>query len=310
MQRLRLLPLVGLLALAGACTDKGSEVLAPEDPSFIAFHEGGGSQISLDANDLLVQINGLQVTLTVDWEDDQAWDLVSFDLSQGNTKLNVEWNLAPYAGGNGSRQFSFTETLPQAGNYRYCVEAMAKNKSGKGTPTTTHHARECVDVNVGVPIQHGLLGQYYTYSVDNTWSIGSVGPSNAFQTLVLTRIDPVLDFNWGFGSPAPGVLPSDYFAVRWTGHISPDVSGTYEFCPISDDGYTFTFNGTTYLFEWKYGMRDPNNCSGAISMTAGTKYPIAITYFEATGEAVFRLRYKTTGQTQPVVVPSTWLYPS
>lgn len=145
MRRFRTLSLPSLLILAGACADTAGEVLAPEVPSYIAVHEGEGAQISLDADDILVQRNGMQVTITLDWEDDQAWDQVSFSLSRGSTKLETDWTLKPYAG-NVSQQFSFTETLPQAGSYRYCVEVMAKNKSGKGTPTTTHHARECVDV--------------------------------------------------------------------------------------------------------------------------------------------------------------------
>lgn len=149
MQTQRTLPLLGLLALAAACADSAPGVLAPEAPSYVAAHEGAGSLVSLDANDLQVRSSGLLVTLRVDWEDDQAWEMVSFSLFRGSTELDVDWTLRPYPGGNVSRQLSHAETLPGAGSYRYCVEVMAKNRSGRGTPTTTHHAGECIDVTVG-----------------------------------------------------------------------------------------------------------------------------------------------------------------
>ncbi|MHC4546958.1 MAG: PA14 domain-containing protein [Planctomycetota bacterium] len=56
----------------------------------------------------------------------------------------------------------------------------------------------------------GLAGEYYHHS-------GGASPAG-FESKVLVRIDPNVNFGWGNGSP-PGVRVDD-FSVRWTGKIS------------------------------------------------------------------------------------------
>src|SRR3989344_1460838 len=50
----------------------------------------------------------------------------------------------------------------------------------------------------------GLKGEYFN--------------GKNFDTSVLTRTDPQISFDWGVGSPAPGVNV-DNFSVRWTGYV-------------------------------------------------------------------------------------------
>jgi len=42
----------------------------------------------------------------------------------------------------------------------------------------------------------------------------------------ITRIDPVIDFNWSAGSPDPAI-GNDQFSVRWTGMVAPEFSQHY-----------------------------------------------------------------------------------
>ncbi|EKX55501.1 hypothetical protein GUITHDRAFT_131684 [Guillardia theta CCMP2712] len=63
-------------------------------------------------------------------------------------------------------------------------------------------------------ITGGLYATYYS-DVDCT-------------STALHRVDPAIDFDWGFYNALPS-LPQDDFCVRWLGMISPSSSGTYTF---------------------------------------------------------------------------------
>ena len=52
----------------------------------------------------------------------------------------------------------------------------------------------------------GLRGEYFN--------------GTGFDTPVVDRTDPGINFNWGLHSPAPGVS-NDLFSVRWRGQIQP-----------------------------------------------------------------------------------------
>src|SRR5260370_41609894 len=67
----------------------------------------------------------------------------------------------------------------------------------------------------------GLLGVYYD-NID-------------FTAPTVTRVDPVIAFDWGGGSPDPAI-GSDNFSVRWTGEIQPQFSEKYTCTTLSDDG--------------------------------------------------------------------------
>src|SRR5207237_6763807 len=73
----------------------------------------------------------------------------------------------------------------------------------------------------------GLHGQYFNNS--------------DFTAPVLTRTDQNINFNWGTGSPAPGIDP-DTFSVRWIGKISVPTTGRYTFYTTTDDGVRLWVN--------------------------------------------------------------------
>lgn len=66
---------------------------------------------------------------------------------------------------------------------------------------------------------------------------------------VISRNDSAIDFNWGKGSPDPGVDPST-FSVRWTGYIKPTYGETYTFYATADDGVRLKVNGQTIIDRW------------------------------------------------------------
>ena len=125
----------------------------------------------------------------------------------------------------------------------------------------------------------GLLGQYY----NNKTMTG---------TPALTRFETV-DFNWVNASPGTGVN-ADNFSARWTVTSVAPSTGTYNFQTVSDDGVRLYINGNLVIDNWT-DHGSVTNTSANISLTAGDTIKVTLEYYEATGGAEIRLRWKTPG---------------
>jgi hypothetical protein len=66
---------------------------------------------------------------------------------------------------------------------------------------------------------------------------------------VMVRDDQYVSFNWGYGSPAPGIVNSDYFSVRWTKTINTN-PGYYRIFITSDDGSRLYVNNVLLIDNW------------------------------------------------------------
>lgn len=162
----------------------------------------------------------------------------------------------------------------------------------------------------------GLRGEYYRWS-------GASPPSReaAFRDLIATRIDPQIYCYWNPGftpthpdglTPAleirpPQGLPSDNFAVRWTGEIQAPSTGAYTFTAGSDDGVRVWFNGELIIENWTDHDRSQDS-SDPIDLVAGQRYPIVYEGYEAGGEAEWQL-YWESPSTPRQLVPQSVLYP-
>jgi len=126
--------------------------------------------------------------------------------------------------------------------------------------------------------------QTYTGPVWSFTTAGSGGGIRAeyyhgmnFETYVMTRIDPQINFDWGHGSPDPNVN-ADQFSVRWVGEIFSPVTGTVTFWTRSDDGVRLWVNGQLIIENWT--DHSPTYDQGSIDLQAGTWYPIQMEMYE------------------------------
>jgi hypothetical protein len=115
---------------------------------------------------------------------------------------------------------------------------------------------------------------------------------------VLTRVDPIVDFNWGTGSPAAGVN-ADKFFVRWSGQVKPAHSQTYTFFTVTEGGTKLWVNGV--LLIDKKSEKGIKENKGTISLVAGTKYDIVMEYTKDKSNAVARLLWASQSQTKQVI---------
>lgn len=137
---------------------------------------------------------------------------------------------------------------------------------------------------------HGLKGTYYD--------------SQDFTDPVLERVDAVVNFDWGRGSPDPKVA-GDNFSVRWLGFVKAEHSETYTFYTIGDDGIRLYVDDKPVVDDWSnHGARER---SGTVSLKAGQLHSLKLEYYEDGGGAVAKLLWSSKSRSKQVI-PEERLY--
>ncbi|TWT78376.1 Extracellular exo-alpha-(1-_5)-L-arabinofuranosidase precursor [Posidoniimonas polymericola] len=129
--------------------------------------------------------------------------------------------------------------------------------------------------------------------------------NEGFTGLAYESVEAV-DFDWGTGSPAPGVAPST-FSVRWTGQVRAAYSEDYTFYATSDQGVRLWVDGRLLIDHW-----DPHNTtvdSATVSLVSGRRYDIRVDYYEQYGSAEVQLEWSSSSLPREVV-PASQLYTS
>src|SRR5882672_6247000 len=116
---------------------------------------------------------------------------------------------------------------------------------------------------------NGLLGHYFS----NTNLDGNV----------VVRLDETIDFDWSIGEPAPGV-GIDYFGVVWSGEVEAPAKGDFVFAVEADESAILSIDSQT-IVEARSRRVGAEATSAPVSMEAGRKYPLRLTYFDWTGSA-------------------------
>jgi hypothetical protein len=122
----------------------------------------------------------------------------------------------------------------------------------------------------------GLLGEYYD-NID-------------FTGTLLTRVDPIVNFDWANGTPDPS-MGIDNFSIRWTGWAQPDFSETYTFYTQTDDGVRLWVNNQLVIDSWI--DQSVTERSGTIALTGGNLVSIRMEFYEKGGQAVARLLWSS-----------------
>ncbi len=116
---------------------------------------------------------------------------------------------------------------------------------------------------------------------------------------VLVRTDRAIDFNWGDGSPQPGVVNSDNFSVRWTRTLTLP-SGVYRFRAAVDDGVRVYANNRLLIDQWREGQAATFE---SVDIQLSGRTTLRVDYFDATGNAAIQVVY-TRGNAPPPAPPA------
>jgi hypothetical protein len=142
------------------------------------------------------------------------------------------------------------------------------------------------------PQYMGLRGDYYS-GID-------------FQTYVLSRTDPNVDFDSEIDSPDP-LFIADYFSVRWTGQIQPRYSERYTFHVRTDDGVRLWVDGILIINQWIDQPPTEHSSTISLALEAERWYSIQLEYYEKTGVSTIKLYWSSRSETKEII-PQSRLY--
>ena len=101
------------------------------------------------------------------------------------------------------------------------------------------------------------------------------------------RIDPAVNFAWGYRSPDP-TIPADHFSARWIRNVSLN-EGTYLFTVTADDGVRLFFDGAPIIDHW---VNQPaTTYTRTVWVTKGT-HSIIMEYYENTEVATAKFSFQ------------------
>lgn len=189
---------------------------------------------------------------------------------------------------SGANSASYTTPATVAGDNGATFRCVVSNSAGTATSTS---ATLTVNVPAQVGNGTGLTGMYF----DNQDLTGTSA----------SRTDAQVDFTWAdTAAPISGIAAQTY-SVRWAGQVQAQYSQTYTFFTTSDDGVRLWVNGRLMVDQWN--DHGPTEHSNTIALTAGTKYDIALEFYQAAGGARIALAWSSPS-TAKQIVPTTQLY--
>lgn len=127
-----------------------------------------------------------------------------------------------------------------------------------------------------------------------------------FSGTSVTRVDPTIDFDWGFSSPNPAISP-DTFVASWVGQVDPQYSQTYTFYTNSDDGVRLWVDNQLIINKWN--DQSATQYSATISLTAGKKVNIKMEFYDNTEDATAQLSWSAASQPKEII-PQSRLTPT
>ncbi len=202
---------------------------------------------------------------------------------------------------------AFVDILPRKVHLTFLTDPPGRQILLDGTPRTAPFTEEAVvgllrTIGAAAPVSWSDGGatvhEITTPAADTTYTAvfqaqGSGLMATYFDDRnlsrpALTRIDPNVDFQWGQGSPAPGI-GRDTFSVRWTGRVGARVTGPHTFLVRADNGARLWIDGK------------PLQDRGTIELEAGKMYGLRLEYYENRGAAMVQLLWSAPGLRRQVV---------
>lgn len=115
---------------------------------------------------------------------------------------------------------------------------------------------------------------------------------------VAWRVDPGISFQWGTGTPLPG-LTGEAFSVNWYGElrmpVSPYEDQEYTFSVVTKDGFRLDANGTPMIDAWTDHEEPALYTSDPWYAGSGGWYGFSATYYRRSGTGEVSLGASTYG---------------
>jgi hypothetical protein len=139
---------------------------------------------------------------------------------------------------------------------------------------------------------HGLFGEYFL--------------GRDLKKLLLTRIDPAIDYNWKQTFPHPSMASTGReFSVRWSARLRPDHSEKYTIVANTDDGVRVYLDGKAIIDKWHDQAATDN--AAEVQLGKDHQYNLRVEYYNSTSDASASLSWFSPS-TPRQIIPSANLY--
>lgn len=118
-------------------------------------------------------------------------------------------------------------------------------------------------------------------------------------TPALVRDENNIDFGWGTGSPADGIVDPERFSARWTQTLDL-APARYRFAVTADDGIRLFVNDQLLIDRWREQSVATYTAEADLE---GGPTEIRIEYFEVAGKATARFSYAEVEIEEEISIP-------
>ena len=126
-----------------------------------------------------------------------------------------------------------------------------------------------------------------TSNIQTTWTGSYFNNMTLSGSPVLVRQDTALNFNWGGGSPGPGV-PGTYWSAKWDSTQNAPIAGNYAIAVTADDGVRVWVDGNLVIDQWH--DQSPTYYAATGYLNAGW-HSVHVEYYQHTGGSVLQLQF-------------------
>jgi hypothetical protein len=119
-------------------------------------------------------------------------------------------------------------------------------------------------------------------SSQTAWQAHYWNNTNMSGAPALARYESAVNYDWGWGSPAPGIVATDNFSARWSRSVYFN-AGTYQFTTQSDDGIRVYIDGHLIIDNWTVHAQQTNIAD--VTLESGS-HSLVVEYFEQSRLAV------------------------
>jgi len=137
---------------------------------------------------------------------------------------------------------------------------------------------------------------------DATWTTRFYNNKNLAGDPVWKQQDQTINFDWGHGSPVPGVVNDDNFSAKWTRRVNFQ-PGTYRFVATMDDAMRVYIDGNIIIDSWTDSQEHTVVHDVALS---GGEHDLQVDYYEAGGVAVAKFNWQLVSSLEPEDAYPNW----
>lgn len=135
-------------------------------------------------------------------------------------------------------------------------------------------------------------------AADPVWDVKYWNNKDQSGNPVVHRTESDINYDWGTGSPVPGVVNHDNFSVRWKRVINFP-AGSYRFTATMDDGMRVWVDDVLIIDSWWDSQ--VHSMSKDIYLNAGD-HEVKVRYYDAGGDAIAKLSWAPIGGPAPVPI--------